>query len=121
MKTMVILIILSLLLILLIQLMENNDIPLPIFSGASGKPRNNEKALLTEQAVLIRKTAETAADEDGVEYTNLLLEFDTGGSVLPCYVTGRVYRRVQEGMQGLLTHRGTVFKSFEVDGMRIEK
>lgn len=113
-------VIIAFVLILLLQLLEKDYLPLPHFNPSSGKPRSS-KALLTEHATLIRKTTETASDEDGVEYTNLLLEFNTGGELLPCYVTGRVYRQVQEGMEGSLTHQGTVFKCFEVGGMKIEK
>lgn len=124
MESIVFLIIIAFILILLLRLLEKDYLPLPHlnhFNKGPGKPRGNNKMLLTEQAVLVRKTTETAADADGVEYTNLLLEFDIGGGLLPCYVTGRVYRQVQEGMDGLLTHQGTVFKCFEVDGMKIEK
>lgn len=116
MKTTVILILLASVLVLLIQLLENEHFPLP-----SGKPRGSDKALLTEAAVLVKKTAETAADTDGVTYENLLLEFDTGGRTVKCYVTGRIYRQVHEGMEGLLTHRGNHYKCFEVGGVKIEK
>ena len=118
------LLLIAFLLTLLLQLLEKDYLPLPDFHGLhkpAGKPRGGSKALLTEPAVLVRKTTETAADDDGVEYTNLLLEFDTGSDLLPCYVTGRVYRQTQEGMEGLLTHQGTTFKCFEVGGVKIEK
>ncbi len=73
----------------------------------------------TEKAVLIKKTEETAVNSDGTEYTNLVLRFVTEGGEIKCYVTGRVYRQVCEGMEGMLTHRGTLFKCFDVGSVRI--
>ncbi|MBQ5545816.1 MAG: hypothetical protein IIU00_09050 [Clostridia bacterium] len=73
----------------------------------------------SEEAVLVEKIAETAVGADGIPYDNLLLRFETSRGEVRCYVTGRVYRQVCEGMEGTLTHRGSLFKCFDVGSVRI--
>lgn len=82
---------------------------------------NENSPVLTERAVLVKKINNTTMDANGTMHTDLLLKFDIGGSILKCPVNGRVYRQMQEGMDGMLTHQGTRFKCFEVDGIKIEK
>lgn len=82
---------------------------------------NERSPVLTEHAYLRRKVTESHLDANGVMNTTLLLVFDLEGKSLKCTVSGRVYRAVREGANGLLTHQGTRFRCFEFDGIRVEK
>lgn len=87
--------------------------------GVTTFARNENSPVLTEKARLIKKTGSTVVDANGAAATTLILQFEIDGTVLKCAVNGTVYRQTKEGMEGLLTHQGTRFKCFEVDGLRI--
>ncbi len=82
---------------------------------------NENSPIVTEKAYLRRKKSDSHMNADGCMHTTLLLEFDINGTIIKCTVPNRVYRQVREGTEGMLTHQGTRFKCFEVDGIRIEK
>ncbi len=83
----------------------------------------NEKSLrkVTEIAYLRRKFPHAYTDANGCMRNVLLLEFDVNGMIIQCGVPEKVYNQVCEGTAGMLTHKGTNFKCFEVNGVKIKK
>ncbi len=82
---------------------------------------NENSPVVTENAYLRKKINDTHMDANGVVHSSLLLLFDIDGNTIKCVVPGRVYRAVNEGTYGLLTHQGTRFKCFEFNGIKVEK
>lgn len=83
---------------------------------------DNEKSpVITEPAYLKNKKSSTSTDENGCMSTTLYLVFETNDNIIKCTVPNRIYRAVRENTHGMLTHQGTRFKSFEFNGIRIEK
>lgn len=83
---------------------------------------DNEKSpVVSEPAYLKNKQSFTNTDVNGLTSTTLYLVFETGDKIIKCSVPNRIYRAVAENTHGILVHQGTRFKSFEVDGIKIEK
>lgn len=83
---------------------------------------DNEKSpVVTEPAYLKNKQSSTSTDANGCMNTTFYLVFVTGDKIIKCSVPNRIYRAVAENTHGILVHQGTRFKSFEFDGIRIEK
>ncbi len=77
---------------------------------------NNEASpQMREAASLVRKRHTGNGDTANVWY----LYFDVCGEELKCRVPRRVYKQLEEGMYGFLTHQGTRFYSFEVGGTTV--
>lgn len=81
--------------------------------------RMSERFTATERAVLTEKITEEILRSDGSARTEWLLLFDTDGGAVECRVSEDIFAQAFEGMEGLLTRRGSQFVSFEVSGIRI--
>lgn len=75
--------------------------------------KNNLSPTVTEVATVINKRR-AASMNGNMTYITCYVTFKTqGGEELELTVKGRVFRSVEEGYAGRLTHKGTRFISFE--------
>lgn len=81
--------------------------------------RTSDRFTMTEHAMLIDKITESISRSDGASRTEYLLQFHADSGIIECRVSEEVYERVFEGMEGILTRRGTHFCGFEVGGISI--
>lgn len=68
-----------------------------------------------------KKIDDTSVDANGVMSTTLLIVFTVSNKDIKCRMRHRAYKNISKHTNGMLTHRGTRFISFEFDGNIVEK
>lgn len=94
-----------------------------LLSGITRFLQNERSPVVTVPAVLTKKKTSSYVDANHVTTTKYFVEFEIGADagILRCAVPYRVYRRLEEGVSGTLTHQGTRFQAFAWNGIRVEK